>query len=382
MLYIPVQWRPKQFYDNNYKQCITDLGWFSATFAFAEAMKQRTLTGNVQKSSEIIKHSAQGVVELRKKILKGKTGVDDLAILTITSLMSLDMVTREVRNWKMHIEGLEQILALRGGIDSLDDYVRYKVIGFQTFWLYKQMVISSATPKAVYPKHPFSPELCVAISKLPAALENLALKGSLNGSLITLMADVASISRKFSDGADKAREDLRRLYILAYEIEELLTVTSLDYLETIVLLATNDFCLTVGQDRNTHWLLAGSLQCAASWLLQGAVAYEGQHHNVLVWAAATLVATEEPRAQVARLGQKILGRCQAQRKLSRSDILFICRGFLWDDCLTILLDEKLDFGEKRSVKAESVEPTPTPAASSLGEKASSHTPDSGYDSVV
>ena len=380
MVYIPVQWQPKQFYDNNYKQCITDLGWFSATFAFAEAMKQRTLTGNAQKSNEIIKHSAQGVVELRKKILKGKTGVDDLAILTITSLMTLDMVTREVRNWKMHIEGLEQILALRGGIDSLDDYIKYKVIGFQTFWLYKQMVISSGTPEAVYPRHPFSPELCVAISKLPIALEKLALKGTLNKSLITLMADVASICQKYSDGADKAREDLRRLYILAYEMEELLTVTSLDYLETVVLLATNEYCLTVGQDRKTHWLLVGSLQCAASWLMQGPVAYEEQHHNVLVWAGATMIATEEPQAQVARLGRKILSRCQTQRQMSRSDILLICHRFLWDNCLTTLLDEKLHPTEKLSMKSEPVESTP--AASCSSDTALSRTPDSGYDSVL
>ena len=41
------------------------------------------------------------------------------------------MVAREVDSWKAHIAGLDRILALRGGLDSLNsnDYVKHKVRG-------------------------------------------------------------------------------------------------------------------------------------------------------------------------------------------------------------------------------------------------------------
>jgi hypothetical protein len=39
------------------------------------------------------------------------------------------IVSRDFRQLRMHVGGLEQILTLRGGFDTLSPYVKHKVIG-------------------------------------------------------------------------------------------------------------------------------------------------------------------------------------------------------------------------------------------------------------
>lgn len=379
---IPAEWKPKAFYDRKFCYCISDLGWFSATFAFAQAMKQRTISGKSHKSNEILKHSAQGVTELRRKLLKGKDGVDDLAILTITSLMSTDLVLHQVSNWKMHIEGLERILSLRGGIDSFNnDFLKYKVIGFQTHWLYQQMILSSAPPDLTYPKHPFSPELCTAISMLPGELSELALCGLLNKATISLMSDLAIIINRFHRTGTKAREDCRRLNLLAYELGDLHDSKGSTYFEQLIAMAATEFSISVGEDRKNHWLLCGTVQMTASTLLQHPVEYEDRFHNVLIWVAAVFLATGEPQSQTVKYARKILTRCQKKKPLYEAEVLKICGKYVWDDFLTPKLREKGDFGDDPNTLL-SVQMTPSDSASSIDSGQGRTTPKSIYNVIL
>ena len=129
---IPDGWRPKIFWAENMSWAIADPMWFAGTIAFAESMKHKATSGSSKKSQEVIKQSARAIAGLRDRIAGDKGRVDDLSILTIVSLMSSDIVCREVSSWKAHIEGLDRIIALRGGLDSFNsnEYVKHKVIGW------------------------------------------------------------------------------------------------------------------------------------------------------------------------------------------------------------------------------------------------------------
>lgn len=70
---------------------IADPVWFAGTIAFAESMKQKTISGTSRKSEDVMRYSARAIAGLRDRIAANKTKVDDLAILTITSLMSMDV---------------------------------------------------------------------------------------------------------------------------------------------------------------------------------------------------------------------------------------------------------------------------------------------------
>jgi hypothetical protein len=143
---VPAGWRPKAFWAEMMATAIADPMWFNGTIAFAESMKQKTICGTNRKSDMIMKHSAGAIAGLRDRIASSKSRIDDFAILTITSLMSIEVshfdlsvlshqsvqvIARDLKSWKAHIDGLERILALRGGLDSFtsNQYVKQKVIG-------------------------------------------------------------------------------------------------------------------------------------------------------------------------------------------------------------------------------------------------------------
>lgn len=91
---LPDGWKPKEFWASNMACAISDPMWFHGTIAFAEAMKQKAIFGSSKKSKEVMKYSSKAISGLRDRIAGDKTKVDDLAILTIISLMSADVSLR------------------------------------------------------------------------------------------------------------------------------------------------------------------------------------------------------------------------------------------------------------------------------------------------
>lgn len=88
---VPDGWKPKDFWAENMSYAIADPMWFHGTIAFAESMKQKTISGTSKKSKEVVKYSTRAIAGLRDRIAGDKNRVDDLAILTIISLMSVDV---------------------------------------------------------------------------------------------------------------------------------------------------------------------------------------------------------------------------------------------------------------------------------------------------
>lgn len=271
------------------------------------------------------------------------------------------VVTREVNSWKPHIDGLDRILVLRGGLDSLSaasEYVKHKVIGyvlgfcpfqvlmisrFRLYWLYKQMSLGTVPEFAQYPDHPFPPDLCIPISKLPDDLAELALDGCLNIHLIKLMAPVFNLGKTFKTSGRKDTDDLRRLRCLAYEMEELFSISDLTPLEQLLTVALIDYCITLDGQRRQHWLLVGACQINCTRILYTGFEYDNVPHDLLIWIGSMYVACGEPSLQSARLGQKILSRCRKAKFADRQAILEACQKMVWDDFLTQKLDSKFDF---------------------------------------
>ena len=88
---VPDGWSPKAFWTEKMSYAIADPVWFAGTIAFAESMKQKTISGTSRKSEDVMRYSTKAMAGLRDRLAANKTKVDDLAILTITSLMSMDV---------------------------------------------------------------------------------------------------------------------------------------------------------------------------------------------------------------------------------------------------------------------------------------------------
>lgn len=353
---------------------MADPMWFCANVAFAEAMKDQTLHNARTKSDVIVKYQSKALSDLRRRLVADKD--TDILLWTITVLMSLDISFADFESWKAHTAGLERIMNMRGGLESLNNntYLKQKIIGFNMFWNNKQMAIATSQTSSTYPTHPFSPEICVAISKLPRALSDLALEGYFNTALISLMADIISVSSKLTGPDQKRDEDLRRLKLLGYELEELFRIDSLSELEKLIVAALVDYCISVDTDRGLHWLLMGALRMRISHMWCKGVTYVRAYAKAFIWAGALLAACSEATSLTFRLGANVLSLCATHHTLDHTFVLTTCRQFLWDDFLTDKLEQKFDFDSTPSSVASdrtstassrtSISPTPVTSVAS------------------
>ena len=358
----PEAWHNANFWDTIIQPAMSDPMWFCANVAFCEAMKDRAVHDRFEKTDIIVKYQSKAFQDLRKRLIPEKD--NDVLLLTITVLMSLDIAFGSRESFKTHSEGLERILQLRGGLESLNysPYLKAKIIGFQKFFLTKQMAYATSVGRAEYPEFPYSSSLCAAIAKLPKELAELALSGKLNTALIRLTADVAVLQSKFAREGEKRPEDLRRIKLLGYEMEELLHLRGTSYIERLMAAALTDYTTVLDTDRDAHWLLGGAVRMNISPVWRNGVKWEKQYSKVLIWLGAVLACSSEINSMTWQLGTDILGRCAEHETLDRAHTLKTCREFIWDEeVMTPKLELKFDFECTPSTRAVSTfEKSPSP----------------------
>jgi hypothetical protein len=88
---IPEGWNPQQWWSEKLPYAVSNPMWLHSTMAFADSMRARTLFGTNQKSHLTMRYNGRAIGALRDSISSGKAKVDDLSILTITSLMSTEV---------------------------------------------------------------------------------------------------------------------------------------------------------------------------------------------------------------------------------------------------------------------------------------------------
>lgn len=373
----PEVWKDPSHRQSKLQAAMADPMWFCANVAFAEAMKNQTLYNSHEKSDVIVKYQSKALSDLRRRLVADKD--TDVLLWTITILMCLDISFSDFESWKAHTEGLERILSMRGGLESLNNnvYLKHKIIGFNMFWNNKQLAIATSQTSSKYPTHPFPPHICIAISKLPRELSDLALDGCFNTALISLMADVASVSSKLCGPDEKKGEDLRRLKLLGYELEELFRIATLSQLEKLVIAALVDYCVSMDSDRGLHWLLMGALRMRISYLWCKGVTYIKKYAKAFIWAGAMLAACSEMSSLTFRLGSNVLSLCSEHHALDKAYVLTTCRQFLWDDFLTDKLEQKFDFDSTPSDRTSSLSISPSPTTTTPSAQTIKRSPSTG-----
>src|SRR5271170_460859 len=91
-------------------------------------------------------------------------------------------------NWK----GLRQIVSLRGGVEDLglQGFPKRTYKYYEHAWARQHAQVQPATQKLRYLDHPFPPETCIIIAKLPEGFHELALSKSLSMEVIQLLKQV------------------------------------------------------------------------------------------------------------------------------------------------------------------------------------------------
>ncbi|KIW12872.1 hypothetical protein PV08_08059 [Exophiala spinifera] len=160
-----------------------------------------------------IQHRGNAIAGLNTKIRTNHC-TDDDALLTVTMLMTLEYLMGNHYAVRMHCEGLEKMLELRGPLGEGEEetdwakFVRhglssYKALGsFVTGrppdipsdsigYLKETFEELSLDQPLAYLEPPFDPDLCTMLSRLPAGFSEVCLKCRISVQMINLLGAIA-----------------------------------------------------------------------------------------------------------------------------------------------------------------------------------------------
>ena len=141
---------------------------------------------------------------LQQKLAKSCT--DETVVASIIGLLTYDLTYGNWVSFEQNLKLLHNIINLRGGLDTLvfRDWVRYIMSWAELRWASHMAMLSSDKSDScnstdlVYPTHPFTPDICLMISKLPIGLQELILAIPISIAVMRLMQSVSEWSRRFT----------------------------------------------------------------------------------------------------------------------------------------------------------------------------------------
>ncbi|KAJ9607366.1 hypothetical protein H2200_008439 [Cladophialophora chaetospira] len=161
-------------------------------------------------SREVLIHYGKGVEALRLKMARTSTYDDDATILAVMALLGIALIYNDFSSFETHLAGLRHLVELRGGVDSLgwDGFIKNSITGLESLWAYHEnkklsIATTESNIKLEYPSHPFPPDLCITIAKLPEGFRDLALSSSLSLQIIALLSRISEWINQMECGRPK-----------------------------------------------------------------------------------------------------------------------------------------------------------------------------------
>lgn len=182
------------------------------------------------------------MTKLRARLSSPQQCADDNTILTVATLGTIDYILGDHTAATAHVSGMRQMIKIRGGIKLTSPWERLlsaNVNAYEALWSflfaadsladesrYSGQILQNAE-LPVYMAHPFKPEVCEMLSKLPPGFCDLGLTGVFSLQMIRLLSDVTGLRAILSTNLPDARahssssrqiqttlEDLHRLATL------------------------------------------------------------------------------------------------------------------------------------------------------------------------
>ena len=190
---------------------------FESMIAVCRASVLLSLGRPIWDDYAFVQHRGSTIAGLNEK-LKSEEATDDAALLTVTMLMTLEYLCGDQRGVLMHCQGLERMLELRGPLPkendqkSESDWVRFVKVGLTAYKALGSFVTGQPpeVPREslaylsetfqelqldqplAYPETPFSPDLCIILSRLPSGVSELCLMSQISIQMIKLLASISA----------------------------------------------------------------------------------------------------------------------------------------------------------------------------------------------
>jgi Fungal specific transcription factor domain len=208
-------WRPQQlvesskvhiFKRNFFALSMTEPVIMEAVFAGSQQRLDLRSDPDAKGSAVVLQHRTKTLKMIQERLLDTKTMLDDANFFAIMGMITLDVFCGNWTSFKSNLDGFRSLAALRGGVENLgwqgwfQALLGWAELRWLTYTLkHKLTMLESPT----YPKHPFTPQLSLSVSKLPVGLREAALAKSLSVEVLAFLYDVSKWTSSYDDYDDE-----------------------------------------------------------------------------------------------------------------------------------------------------------------------------------
>lgn len=326
---------------------------FEANICMAQAVRLGPL---VSSSKELVYHHGNTLRRLRRSLMAEKGYDSDANILAIQCLLGMDYILNDMTAFGIHMNGMNSLVAARGGIDEVgwQAITKPSFEALQTAWTVisariqkSQETYPDCPPDKVvqipeYPKHPFNPQLCATIAKLPQGLSEIALKRVLSLPVIESLAKTATWTKEM----ESLRLTTPKISVNRYQAEDffdMLSTMELNTTETLLCLGVLAHCISSysnaeisSLDQRRLDLHMRKLRLNLKLWTYGdkATGPEDVENECLIWSAMVVAATTgEGEGHENQEAWSIFVRVMDEYEFARSWNLLKCKlsKFFWND---------------------------------------------------
>jgi hypothetical protein len=210
-----------------FRASLQDSRLFSCFLAASRTFYEQRRSGTrFQPSNSLLDLQAQGLGNIRDRIMQEGAANDDGLIASIMQLMVVASVSGNMRSLISHQRGARKLIAMR--TEGTNEALFQTTMGILMVIEFYMALLSFLTPEFAgkgkvgsseislrYVKHPFPATLCIRISALPIGLQELILTSHISVQSIDLLEKVTAWSSaldEVSSGAETGDETYGTLF--------------------------------------------------------------------------------------------------------------------------------------------------------------------------
>ncbi|KAK5462509.1 hypothetical protein LTS15_002221 [Exophiala xenobiotica] len=222
----------------------------------------------------LLRHKGATLLHLRNMLEGGRQSRSDLVLLTMSTLLTFNYMVDDVESFEVHLRALENMLQSYDPDEDneLQNFVRGRVLAFGVLASFMHAHQPSYATRInepghrisvlTYPGHPFPPDLCKLIAKLPEGFAEVALSRNIAIEFISFLARLAELVHRFALATDQRMSTPRPEMTMQRAIYDLqcLSALPLNKIEAQMVRALLAFCLHLFNEVSFHIPLARPLR--------------------------------------------------------------------------------------------------------------------------
>ncbi|KIY00468.1 uncharacterized protein Z520_04153 [Fonsecaea multimorphosa CBS 102226] len=312
------------------------------------------------RSRKVVGYYRKALVLLQKRLKSDDRNSTNAILLSLIHLMAVESLSEDLGSPLHHLGAMRRMIQIRGELRSsgLQGYIKDHIRSWESFL---GGVYAEPDPDQVrifpygsldYPRHPFEPELSLALSRLPLGFIELAMSCRLSIQVIRIVQIGAQLmSDLFHQKQDFKQDDSLALPYPGSPVQLMcLAIVILQNQQRNMVeevLAISLLALAISTEALEEHITTGygyiQTYCMGLWDVDierecrstGALGLE----DFLLWAKMLLLATFDYDTQTWRTAIQL--RRDVPFPEFKSPNFEVCRQFFWTELLTLSLEQKM-----------------------------------------